>query len=227
MKNTLLYLCTALVMLGACKSDSNSASNAELKTNVDSLSYALGYYLVTQNTERGWDTLNGAVIQRAFTDFYTKGDSAMLFTIEEASTILQSYSADIQQVEMTKMYEEGVKYLEQNQTKEGVVTLPSGLQYRIIQEGTGATPFATSEVICHYTGRFIDGKIFDSSVGGEPITFKVGGVIPGWTEALQLMKEGGKYELFIPSNLAYGPRGREGIPPNSALTFEIELIKVK
>ena len=124
---------------------------------------------------------------------------------------------------------EGDAFLAQNKTKEGVVTLPSGLQYKIITAGTGATPTASDTVVTHYTGTLINGQVFDSSVQrGEPATFPVGGVIAGWTEALQHMKVGGKWQLFIPGELAYGERGAgQMIAPNSTLIFDIELLEIK
>ncbi|HDZ56631.1 MAG TPA: FKBP-type peptidyl-prolyl cis-trans isomerase [Pseudomonas xinjiangensis] len=121
----------------------------------------------------------------------------------------------------------GIDYLAQNGQREGVVTLPSGLQYLVINEGTGATPAASSTVQTHYEGTLINGEVFDSSYKrGQPAEFPVGGVIAGWTEALQLMKEGAKWRLYIPSELAYGARAAGSIPPHSALVFDIELLKV-
>lgn len=121
----------------------------------------------------------------------------------------------------------GNAFLQANRTKEGVIVLPSGLQYKVIKEGTGDTPVATDKVKTHYRGTLIDGTEFDSSYKrGQPATFPVTGVIKGWVEALQLMKEGGKWELYIPANLAYGSRARPTIPANSALVFEIELIEI-
>ena len=128
-----------------------------------------------------------------------------------------------------KNKKEGEAFLAANKTKEGVKTLPDGLQYKVIKEGTGKTPKADDTVVTNYRGTLIDGTEFDSSYKrGQPATFPVKGVIPGWTEALQLMKEGSKWELFIPSNLAYGERGAgNAIGPNATLVFEIELISVK
>jgi FKBP-type peptidyl-prolyl cis-trans isomerase FklB len=121
------------------------------------------------------------------------------------------------------------EFLAANAKKEGVKTLPDGLQYIVLKEGTGKKPSATDEVEVHYHGTFIDGKVFDSSVErGEPSSFPVNRVIPGWTEALQLMKEGSKWKIFIPSDFAYGPHGRPPkIGPNQALVFEVELLHVK
>ncbi|AQZ94772.1 FKBP-type peptidyl-prolyl cis-trans isomerase [Halopseudomonas phragmitis] len=121
----------------------------------------------------------------------------------------------------------GVDYLADNAKREGVVTLPSGLQYEVVSEGTGATPTASSTVQTHYEGTLISGEVFDSSYKrGQPAEFPVGGVIAGWTEALQLMKEGAKWRLYIPSELAYGARAAGSIPPHSTLVFDIELLKV-
>ena len=121
----------------------------------------------------------------------------------------------------------GTAFLDANKAKEGVKVLPSGLQYKVITEGTGNTPTATDKVKTHYRGTLIDGTEFDSSYKrNRPAEFGVTGVIKGWTEALQLMKEGAKWELYIPANLAYGERGRPGIPPNSTLIFEIELLEI-
>ena len=121
----------------------------------------------------------------------------------------------------------GTAFLEANKSKEGVIVLPSGLQYKVITEGTGNIPTADDRVKTHYRGTLIDGTEFDSSYKrNQPAEFRVKGVIKGWTEALQLMKEGAKWELYIPANLAYGERGRPSIPPNSTLIFEIELIEI-
>ena len=124
---------------------------------------------------------------------------------------------------------EGDVFLAANKTKEGVVTLPSGLQYKILKAGTGAKPTASDTVICNYKGTLIDGKEFDSSYKrGQPATFPVGQVIKGWTEALQIMPVGSKWELFIPSELAYGPRGPSpDIGPNATLIFEVELLSIQ
>ena len=127
-----------------------------------------------------------------------------------------------------KNYKEGEDFLIDNARKEGVKSLPSGLQYKILRPGSGRAPKAADTVTVHYRGTLIDGTEFDSSIArGQPQTFKVDGVIPGWTEALQLMKEGDKWQIFIPANLAYGEKGAPPrIPPNSTLIFEVELISV-
>lgn len=122
----------------------------------------------------------------------------------------------------------GDKFLAENKSKPGVQTTASGLQYKVITEGTGVKPKAADSVKVHYTGKLLDGKVFDSSVQrGEPVEFPVGGVIAGWVEALQLMPQGSKWEVYIPAELAYGPTGNQAIPPSSTLIFEVELLEVK
>lgn len=130
---------------------------------------------------------------------------------------------------MAENQKKGEQFLADNAKKEGVKTTASGLQYQVIKSGTGKTPGKKDTVKVHYHGTLVDGTVFDSSVDrGEPISFPVDGVIPGWTEALQLMKEGDKWKIFIPSNLAYGERGAgDKIGPNSALVFEVELLSVE
>ncbi len=154
---------------------------------------------------------------------------------EDAEKIMKEF-----QESMTKKKEEegkklsdtnkaaGDKFLAENKTKEGVQTTASGLQYKIISAGNGVKPKATDTVKVHYTGKLLDGKVFDSSVQrGEPVEFPVSGVIAGWVEALQLMPQGSKWEVYIPSDLAYGPTGNQAIPPSSTLIFEVELLEVK
>ena len=153
-------------------------------------------------------------------------------TQEEAQAVLTEVQNEVRKQQQEKTQEaaaknktEGEAYLVANKSKKDVVTLPSGLQYKILTAGTGPKPAATDTVSCNYKGTFIDGKEFDSSKG-TPISFGVTGVIPGWTEALQLMPVGSKWQLFIPSNLAYGDGGRPGIPPGSTLLFDVELVSI-
>ena len=147
---------------------------------------------------------------------------------EEANNILQQYHNAQMGKMATRQLEEGKAFLEANKAKEGVKTTPSGLQYSVKTEGTGKQPNAKSTVTVHYEGRLLDGTVFDSSIKrGEPVTFKLDGVIKGWTEGLQLMKEGGEYTLYTPAELAYGDKGNPSIPPNSVLVFDVKLIKVQ
>ena len=149
---------------------------------------------------------------------------------EESQATMTAFQAIVQEAQAKKAAEAGKKdtvYLAANKKKEGVLTTKSGLQYKIIKPGTGATPKPEDTVVCHYKGTFLDGKEFDSSYSrNEPASFPVQGVIAGWTEALQLMKVGAKWQLTIPGELAYGPQGRPGIPANAVLLFDIELLEI-
>jgi len=141
---------------------------------------------------------------------------------------IQEAVVAFQQELVAKKSKESETFLAENKKKEGVVTLLSGLQYKVLKSGTGKTPKATDTVTVNYEGRLIDGAVFDSSAKqGQPVSFPVGGVIKGFSEALQLMKVGSKWQIYIPSNLAYGPRAQQGIPPNSTLIFDLELVDAK
>jgi FKBP-type peptidyl-prolyl cis-trans isomerase len=196
------------------------------------LSYALGMDIGGQFKERAMD-IDPAVFARGMKDSLAGAKTEM--TADEArATIaeLQKYLAAKQAVEAKaigdKSRAEGQAYLAANKAKPGVITLPSGLQYKAITTGTGKKPLATDQVVCHYRGTTIDGKEVDSSYKrNEPATFRLDRVIKGWTEVLQLMPVGSKWQVFIPSDLAYGDRGASAIPPNAALIFEIELIGIK
>ena len=158
-----------------------------------------------------------------------------LMSDEEIAQTLSEYQREMQQKQIAELQKQGEEnkktgetFLSENKNKEGVVTLESGLQYKVLTEGKGPQPNASDSVTVHYTGSFINGEVFDSSVErGQPATFPVNGVIAGWTEALQLMPTGSKWQLFIPSDLAYGPNGNRSIGPNETLLFEVELIEVK
>ena len=147
---------------------------------------------------------------------------------DEANKILQDYFDKLQNKKGEAALKAGEKFLSENKSKEGVVTLPSGLQYKILKEGNGPKPKASDTVKCHYEGRLINGAVFDSSIRrGEPAEFPVNGVIAGWVEALQLMNTGSKWQLYIPSELAYGARGAgQSIGPNETLVFDVELLDI-
>lgn len=204
----------------------------ELKTDKEKFSFALGMDFGEHLRKQGLD-LDTAVFTKAFAEAFTTGKTAM--TEEEMSALLTAAAQDIrkkqaaieaQKGEQAKV--EGDKFLAENKTKEGVVTLPSGLQYKILKQGTGEKPALEDGVVCNYKGTLINGTLFDASEShGGPASFQVNGVIPGWTEALQLMPTGSKWQLFIPSNLAYGAQAPPEIGPNAALIFEVELVSVK
>jgi FKBP-type peptidyl-prolyl cis-trans isomerase len=189
-------------------------------------SYGIGILMAKNLKMQGGDSLNLDALKAGIQDVYLNNKLQM--EEEACATAAQTYMQKASQLKADKMKEAGVAFLSQNKTKEGVKTTASGLQYKVITSGKGKTPTASNSVTVHYKGTLIDGTPFDSSVErGQPATFNVGGVIPGWTEALQLMHEGDKWTLFIPSELAYGPSGAGGIiPPYSTLIFEVELIKV-
>ncbi len=198
----------------------------------DKISYALGMSMGQNFKSSGIPELNVADFAEGIQTVY--GDKQPKMTYAQAKTVIQEYfeaMAARQQEEnqaKAKINEEaGKAYLEKNKDREGVFTTASGLQYEVLKEGNGKKPSPTDSVTVHYTGKLIDGTVFDSSVErGEPATFGVTQVIPGWVEALQLMSEGAQWRLFIPSNLAYGPNGAGPIGPNETLIFDVELIKI-
>lgn len=193
---------------------------------MDKLSYALGMVIAENLKGLGANNVDTTDFAKAVADVLA-GKSTELTPIE-AQTTVQEFMHK-QEAERSKfMRKAGEDFLAENAKKDGVVVLPSGLQYTVLTEGTGAQPKATDQVKCHYEGRLIDETVFDSSYQrGEPAVFPLNGVIAGWTEGVQLMKEGAKYRFFIPYNLAYGERGAgNSIPPYAALVFDVELIKV-
>ena len=201
---------------------------------MDKLSYALGLSIGRQLSQMGVAELNAGDFAQAVKDMIDGKESQI--PTNEAQQLLGEYfrqQEEKQRAEAAEKYKEakseGEKYLAENAKKDGVITLPSGLQYLVLKEGNGKSPKATDNVVCHYEGMLVDGTMFDSSIQrGEPATFPLNGVIAGWTEGLQLMKEGAKYRFFIPYQLGYGERGAgASIPPFASLIFDVELIEVK
>jgi len=210
-----------------------SPSSLVLKTDKDKVSYALGMNLGA-NLKRDSVDIDTAIFVRALKDTVTGGKT--LLTDSEARAALTQLQTEVRGKQMEKMKlageankKEGDSFLAANKTKEGIVTLPSGLEYKILTQGTGPKPAATDTVVCNYRGTLINGTEFDSSYKrGQPATFPVSGVIKGWTEALQLMPVGSKWQLFLPAELAYGERGPSPeIGPNSTLVFEVELLSIQ
>lgn len=200
---------------------------------MDKVSYALGLGIGQQLSDMGAKGLNIDDFSQAIKDVIA-GTKPQISN-EEAQSLVQTFfqeqeakqraaAAEKGKVAMT----EGQNFLNENAKKEGVITLPSGLQYQVLSEGTGKKPKATDQVKCHYEGMLVDGTLFDSSIQrGEPATFGLNQVIAGWTEGLQLMKEGAKYRFFIPYHLGYGEHGAgSSIPPFATLIFDVELIEV-
>jgi len=227
----------AFVMLVAgavyAADDSATVQPVELKTDFDKSSYALGVQMAISLKRPGMEEVDIEMLIRGLRD--VMADRNLALSDEEQQQVMTGFRTRL----MAKQREAREKetkdnlaaaqaFLEENAKKEGVIVLPSGLQYKVLRDGTGRTPTETDRVKTNYRGMFIDGTEFDNSYKrGQPSEFDVTGVIPGWTEALKLMKEGAKWELYIPADLAYGPRGRPPrIPPNSALVFEMELIEI-
>jgi FKBP-type peptidyl-prolyl cis-trans isomerase FklB len=221
-----------------------TSSSIVLKDQKDKLSYALGMNVgsnLQSNLQRDAIEVNSNLVLQGMKDAMSGGK--LLLTEAEARSVLTELQKDLmakQRDAMAKQEEkmkvaaepnkkEGEAFLAANKTKEGVVTLPSGLQYKVLTEGNGPKPTVTDTVVCNYRGTLINGTEFDSSYKrGEPTSFPVNRVIRGWTEALQLMSVGSKWQLFIPSDLAYGERGTGGdIGPNSTLIFEVELLSIQ
>lgn len=193
---------------------------------MDKLSYAWGLAMGRQLQGMGVKDLNADDFRDAVKAAFEGAEPAM--PVEEAQKLISEYLQDLQKKAEAAAREAGEKFLAENRKNENVKETASGLQYVVEKEGSGSQPTAEDEVTVHYTGRLLDGTVFDSSVNrGEPATFPLNRVIPGWTEGVQLMKEGAKYTFFIPSDLAYGPQGiPNAIPPHSTLVFDVELIKV-
>ncbi|WP_420147051.1 FKBP-type peptidyl-prolyl cis-trans isomerase [Spirosoma sp.] len=210
-----------------------AAGAATLASTQDSVSYSIGLYMAESLKKQGIKDLNNALLVRAVEDALTNQKTQL--TQEQAQQVMNGFMQKqmaVRNAEATKLSAENKKvgdaFLTENKAKAGVTTTASGLQYSVEKEGTGAKPTATDRVKVHYTGRLLDGKVFDSSVErGQPAEFGVNEVIKGWTEALQLMPVGSKWKLYIPSDLAYGDRGAGAdIKPGSTLVFDVELLDI-
>ncbi len=211
-------------LLISCNKQVQQTSMA-LETEKDTISYCLGINYAKSNMNNNFDTVSTAIIANAMDDVYNEDE--LKISEEDAAQILQSYYMKKRRHAVSENLRKGKEFLEQNKEKEGVKVTESGLQYKILKEGSGESPTDNSRVKVNYKGSFIDGEVFDSSYDrGEPTTFEVNKVIPGWSEGIKMMKEGGKWKFFIPSDIAYGERGTRGIDPNSTLIFEVELLEV-
>ena len=193
---------------------------------LDRVSYCFGLSIASNLISSGVTTINAEAFNDAMTTVFA-GNMPEIMP-DEANNILQDYFEKLQKERGSKAKAAGEKFLAENKDKEGVVALPSGLQYKILKEGNGPKPKASDTVKCHYEGRLIDRTVFDSSIRrGEPAEFPVGGVIQGWVEALQLMPVGSKWQLYIPSEMAYGSHGAgQAIGPDETLIFDVELLAI-
>jgi FKBP-type peptidyl-prolyl cis-trans isomerase FklB len=233
MKLIKLSFLVAVISLASCQNKPGAVSQKKLETSIDSVSYAIGLD-VAKNVKSSFDDFSNELFLQGFQNGSDSTD--ILIDQAQAQAVIQSYfqkkqqeEAEKRKAEGEKNKAEGEKFLESNATKEGVKVTESGLQYQVIKEGTGKKPSADSKVKVHYHGTLIDGTVFDSSVDrGQPTEFGVNQVIRGWTEGLQLMKEGAKYKFFIPQDLAYGANPRPGgaIKPYATLVFDVELLEI-
>ena len=232
-------LASAMLLMTGCSTNNGSQEAAAQSVSIteqspasEKVGYSLGFMMAEGNKEAVKD-LDLNTFEKGFRDGYEGKDSAL--TQEQMQEVLTAYQKEQEEKfvkDMEKKTTEnkaaGTAFLAENAKKEGVKTTASGLQYKVVTAGTGKSPKATDVVEVNYEGKLIDGTVFDSSYErGEPIEFPLNQVIAGWTEGLQLMKEGGKYEFYIPSDIAYGEAGNSGIEPNSTLIFTVELLKVK
>ena len=234
MKKSVLVIIASALIFTSCKNGEDAKVN--LTNFNDSLSYAIGQDIANNFKQNQLDSLDINILSKAMKDFFAEDSTVM--SKEEATQVLSTFTmkmraeAEAKQLEQNKVQfqtelETGKKYLAENAQKDGVVTTESGLQYKVIKEGKGAKPTVSDKVKVHYEGTLIDGTKFDSSYDRkEPAEFGVTQVIRGWTEALQLMKEGSIYELCIPYELAYGERGSGSIKPYSTLNFKVELLSI-
>lgn len=199
--------------------------NMSFTSEKDKFSYAVAMSVAGNLFQQGIKEIDVKSFSQGVEDALSGG---LKLSPEEANAVIQNFLQEAQKSQFSKNIDAGKEFLAQNAKKEGVVALESGLQYKILTSGNGASPKETDTVTTHYHGTLLDGTIFDSSVQrGEPASFGINQVIKGWTEALQLMKEGDKWQLFIPHDLAYGERGAGGaIQPYATLIFEVELIKI-
>lgn len=225
-----VFALAASAIFASCQP--NGSSSVNLTNEADSASYALGVLIGQSNKQNleaspGASDLNKDILLNAFSK-ELKGEKGEI-DATQARTLIQKYFAKISKKEAAKNKTEGEAFLAKNKEKKGVITTASGLQYEILKKGNGPKPEADQTVKCDYTGTLLNGTVFDSSVKrGKPATFKVNQVIPGWTEALKMMPVGSKWKLYIPSELAYGPRGAgRDIGPNETLIFEVELLGIE
>jgi FKBP-type peptidyl-prolyl cis-trans isomerase FklB len=230
MKNLWVLAIGSLLMTGCAETEPSESNTSEvsvtLETKLDSVCYGLGIDIADNLKRQGFGNLNVEAMAKGFQDILN--DSELAISKEEVGPLLNEYMEQMQVEKAKEATKEGSAYLAKNGERKEVTVLPSGLQYEVLTSGSGATPGLNDKVTTHYTGTLLDGTVFDSSVErGQPASFPVSGVIKGWTEALQLMKEGDKWKLYIPYDLAYGERGAGAqIGPYATLIFEIELISV-
>jgi FKBP-type peptidyl-prolyl cis-trans isomerase FklB len=223
LKKLMLPAFVIAMVVSSC--NAQEKPNTNMKTEKDSISYSLGVSIANNLKQGNLDDVNVDIMAQGMKDFFANKPA---MTVQACEGAIQTYMSGKEKEKGAANESKGKAFLEENKKKEGIVTTASGLQYKVVKMGTGVKPTLNDKITAHYHGTLIDGTVFDSSVDrGEPASFPVTGVIPGWTEALQLMPVGSKWMLYLPSNLAYGERGAGGkIGPNTALIFEVELLSI-
>lgn len=229
MKNLLgliLFMAASMLMISCENQTGSTTSVTTLDTELDSVSYAIGIDIASNIKKSGFEDINPDAIAKGFADIYD--ETELLMDAQAANTYVMAYFNKARERKTAKNLEEATSWLEENKGKDGVITTESGLQYKVIVEGTGPKPMETDKVKVNYKGTLTDGREFDASQVGTPAEFRVNGVIKGWIEALQLMPVGSKWELYVSPELAYGANPRQGgiIEPNHMLIFEIELLEI-
>lgn len=232
MKKSLISIALAGAVAATAFGVVTASAEPALDTQDQKVSYGMGLVL-GERMKNDLPDLQMEQFLQGIQDGNEGGDAAKM-TREEIQAALQQYQKDMQEKQMAKIQEmaeenkkKGEAFLEKNAKRDGIETTDSGLQYEVLEEGDGPKPKASDSVTVHYTGELINGDVFDSSrERGEPVTFQLSQVIPGWTEGLQLMEEGARYKLYIPADLAYGPGGNRSIGPNETLVFDVELLEV-
>lgn len=226
---------TLLVCFCLVNCQEKELQKTDLETQKDKVSYSIGLDMGKTLKKQSIE-IDPKILSKGLKHGLEKDESDFLLTKEEIREVMLAFQMEMvkkqqekNKIESEKNKSEGEKFLAENKNKPGVITLPSGLQYKVLKEGSGDKPEATSTITTHYTGKFIDGTVFDSSLErGKPETFALNKVNKGWTEGLQLMEEGAKWELYIPAGLAYGEEGVPGvIGPNATLIFEVELLSIE
>ena len=227
MKKTSFLILMFICILFVAEASAQRKKKNEMVNEIDSISYALGVNLGSSIKNLNIDNLNIKQINMGIENIINGGE--VKISVEDGHKMIQAFLIDLQEKQVVENLEKANTFLDENKSKEGVITLPSGLQYKVITEGVGQNPMASDKVRVHYEGKLLDGTVFDSSYErGESITFGVNQVIKGWQEALQLMRPGAKWELYIPPTLGYGERGAgASIPSNALLIFTVELLGVE
>lgn len=228
MKKSWLLVVVAGMAISFTSCKETKIQNVKMENNADSLSYAIGVNIGESFKEQEITEVNTELMAAVIKAILNDDTLGLKMNDSSSLAFLNNYMVKKQEMEMEKTKQEGVAWLAENAKKPGVVVTPSGLQYQVLQSGTGISPVDGDKVVVNYTGKFIDGEVFNSSLeSGQPATFYVNEVMKGWSDGLKMMKEGDKWNLFIPQEMGYGPGGFQGfIPPYATLVFEVELVKV-